>query len=281
MSLGQLFLPPSVEVPQTKSKGREATVDTKATRSSGEDATTEGGGSEPTLGQILTAAREKLGINRQQAAQRAHLSLSYVEMLESESYKKVSDQIYLVPFLRRYANSLGLDGEELAMRFVRDFQYTESESARMVEPVMLENKQRPGRRYSWLAIVAAAAAAIALAKLGQSYRREQSPNSKAHSQTSPAGLTAPRKPVGDGGQAPSSVSRQDPPVSRSTAAAMQPTLGIGEDKRSATDIQSPPVFYRAAATPARKLAHTVRPMTPAQALSNSSARDDEDSAQTE
>jgi cytoskeleton protein RodZ len=248
-------------------------VDTKATRSASENAKDESG-SGPTLGQVLTAAREKLGVSRQEAAQRAHLSLSYVEMLEGESYKRVSDQIYLVPFLRRYASALGLDGEDLAMRFVRDFQYMENESARMTAPVTLKSR-RSNRRYSWLAIVIAAAAAIALAKFGQSYYREQSPGSSAHTRASSASTTSLRQPAPDSGQAarPDSqppVAGQSVPSAAVSSSSMPVGMGSAAEAQRAT-------ASGAALAPARAAA----PATPARSLSDSSANNEEDSAGTE
>ena len=46
-------------------------------------------------------------------------------MIERSDYGLISDQLYLMPFLRRYAAFLDLDGEEVAMRFVREVQRAE------------------------------------------------------------------------------------------------------------------------------------------------------------
>jgi cytoskeletal protein RodZ len=157
-------------------------------------------------------------------------------MLEGESYKKVSDQIYLVPFLRRYANTLGLDGEDLAMRFVREFQYIENESARMAEPVMLETK-RPTRRLSWIAILVAAIGAIALAKFGQSRYREQSPPPSAGSH-SPSGAANPARPGASSANKPSSPTGLSPSAGPSAVAATQPVSNQPVGKPSANGVPS-------------------------------------------
>jgi len=171
------------------------------------------------LAQILIATREKLGLDREEAARRAHIPLSYVEMLEGESSGKISDQIYLVPFLRRYAATLGLDGEDLAMRFVRELQRLESEAARAPEGFTLGQKRRNGRA-AWIAAALVALVAIALGRLGRSYYREQSiPNpskSVTTPQTVPSVGTATEVVVPS---APSPAAQSSPPVFGQSAVA--------------------------------------------------------------
>ncbi|HUO06594.1 MAG TPA: helix-turn-helix domain-containing protein [Candidatus Binataceae bacterium] len=90
--------------------------------------------SEQTLGQYLTSARERRGISREQVIAEAHIPPHYVKMIETDTYNLISDQLYLVPFLRRYAAFVGLDPEEVASRFVRDVQTAETTVARISEP---------------------------------------------------------------------------------------------------------------------------------------------------
>ena len=64
-------------------------------------------------------------------------------MIESSDYGLISDQLYLMPFLRRYAAFLNLDGEEVAMRFVREAQRAEVAAVpRMSEPLALHDRKR-------------------------------------------------------------------------------------------------------------------------------------------
>jgi cytoskeletal protein RodZ len=65
-------------------------------------------------------------------------------MLESSDYSQISDQLYLVPFLRRYATFLELDPEEMAIRFVREVQRADSSppGVRMSEPLIGERRKR-------------------------------------------------------------------------------------------------------------------------------------------
>jgi len=71
-----------------------------------------------------------------------HLPIHYVRMIESDNYGAISDQLYVLPFLRRYATFLDLDAEEVASRFVRDVQRAETNVTRMSEPITVVEKKR-------------------------------------------------------------------------------------------------------------------------------------------
>jgi cytoskeletal protein RodZ len=75
------------------------------------DSETNGVESEPSLGHLVTEARERKGLTREQVATDAHIPPHYVKMIETDSYDMISDRLYLVPFLRRYASFLGLDAD--------------------------------------------------------------------------------------------------------------------------------------------------------------------------
>lgn len=97
-----------------------------------------------TLGQYLTAARERRGFTRDRVVADAHVPEHYVKMLESDSYGMIADQLYLVPFVRRYATFLGLDPEEVAMRFVGEVQHAEGNFVRMSEPITMARRKSGG-----------------------------------------------------------------------------------------------------------------------------------------
>jgi Helix-turn-helix domain len=114
--------------------------------------------SEPSLGKTLAAARERRGVSRADVVRETRIPAHYLEMIESSDYGLISDQLYLMPFLRRYATFLNLDGEEIAMRFVREVQRAEGAAApRMSEPFALhDRKRRPWGRMAAVIIVLAA-----------------------------------------------------------------------------------------------------------------------------
>ena len=100
---------------------------------------------EPSLGQLVTEARERKGLTREQVVTEAHLPAHYVKMIETDSYGMISDQLYLVPFLRRYATFLGLDAEEIASRFVSNVQHAEANVVRISQELTVVAKARRRR----------------------------------------------------------------------------------------------------------------------------------------
>lgn len=103
----------------------------------------EGAVAEQSLGQLITETRERKGLTREQVATDAHLPSHYVKMIETDSYDLISDRLYLVPFLRRYAAFLGLDAEEIASRFVTNVQHAEANVVRISQELTMVAK-KPG-----------------------------------------------------------------------------------------------------------------------------------------
>ncbi len=103
----------------------------------------EGAVAEQSLGQLITETRERKGLTREQVATEAHLPPHYVKMIETDSYDLISDRLYLVPFLRRYAAFLGLDAEEIASRFVSNVQHAEANVVRISQELTMVAK-KPG-----------------------------------------------------------------------------------------------------------------------------------------
>ena len=100
--------------------------------------------SDQSLGQSLTEARERRGLSRDQVVLEAHVPLHYLKMIETDSFNLISDRLYLVPFLRKYSSFLGLDPEEVAARFVRDVQHSESNVVRISEPIRMVARRSGG-----------------------------------------------------------------------------------------------------------------------------------------
>ena len=79
-----------------------------------------------TLGQLMTQTRKHSGLSREQVADRTRIPAYYVKMIESDSYDAIPDQLYLLPFFRRYADFLGLDAKKVVSRFICDFEKAEN-----------------------------------------------------------------------------------------------------------------------------------------------------------
>jgi cytoskeleton protein RodZ len=72
------------------------------------------------IAEALRAARERLELTIERAAADAGVPLRYARLLEGETPSGigVSDELYLIPFFRRYATALGLPAEELLPDFL-------------------------------------------------------------------------------------------------------------------------------------------------------------------
>ena len=113
------------------------------------------------LGQIMTMARERRGGSRDQAAIDSNIPGYYLTMIESDDYSSIADQLYLLPFLRRYAIFVRLDPEEVASRFIRDVQRADMNATRMSEPIaMFDHNKRP---FPWVEAALGGAAVLILA----------------------------------------------------------------------------------------------------------------------
>jgi len=94
------------------------------------------------LGKSLITARERRGLSREMVVEQTHIPAHYVQMLEDNDYRRIADQLYLLPFLRKYAEFLDIDPDESAMRLLREVQRIDNSPppARLDAPL-------DGRRY--------------------------------------------------------------------------------------------------------------------------------------
>lgn len=153
-----------------------------------------GAESEPSLGHVITEARERKGLTREQVATEAHLPPHYVKMIETDSYDMISDRLYLVPFLRRYATFLGLDAEEIASRFVSNVQHAEANVVRISQEItMVEKKPGSAGRIAFAVMIVAVI--ILLANFA--WRRYED-----HEASVPAPLASPAATPAADAQAP-------------------------------------------------------------------------------
>lgn len=115
---------------------------------------------DPSLGAFLAAARERRGVTREEVVRETRIPAHYIGMIESDNYSAISDQLYVLPFIRRYADFLGIDSDAIAVRFVREVQRLESSVVRMSAPIV-EHRQGHGQLRIWalaaigIAIIAA------------------------------------------------------------------------------------------------------------------------------
>jgi cytoskeleton protein RodZ len=70
-----------------------------------------------TAGDILHQARQRLGLNEEEVADKLHITRHYVKALESNSYEKLPGAVFAKGYLKSYALLLGLDVEDLLSRY--------------------------------------------------------------------------------------------------------------------------------------------------------------------
>jgi Helix-turn-helix domain len=122
------------------------------------------------VGQLLVEARTRRGLSAADITAQTRIPALYLKAIETDNYGLISDQLYLLPFLRRYASFVGLDPENTASRFIHDVQRAETNVVRMSEPITPAGRRRRPLRAAAIGVLLAAGAAIlillALAKLG-------------------------------------------------------------------------------------------------------------------
>ena len=97
----------------------------------------------------------------EQAAAAAGVPLLYVRLLEGESNVRVgvSDELYLIPFFRKYARFVGIDAEEMLPEFLGVVQQLPGEGS---PPVRLAYRPRLGFLWRPLAVILTIAIAVVL-----------------------------------------------------------------------------------------------------------------------
>src|SRR5579883_2387064 len=102
------------------------------------------------LGAILRSEREAREMTIPEVAERIRIPARYLTMLEANDYAAIADELYLLPFVRSYADFLGLDAAPLSARFLRGIAPLE----KMVEPEPPAYEAAEGRRGRWFTTAA-------------------------------------------------------------------------------------------------------------------------------
>ncbi len=109
------------------------------------------------FGRYLLRERELRGLSREEVARRTRLAPGVVEAIESGDAERMPPRAYLLGTLRGYAAAVGLDPDEVVLR------WQEAEGGEA--PAAAAPRRRRGRRWIAVAAVALLAAALALLHL--------------------------------------------------------------------------------------------------------------------
>jgi cytoskeleton protein RodZ len=103
------------------------------------------------IGALLRQAREAQEISIREVSERIRIPVKYLTMLEANDYGSIADELYLLPFVRSYADFLGLQSGALSARFLRGIQPVEKPGN--PEPEIVEEREFTASRWFTTAAV--------------------------------------------------------------------------------------------------------------------------------
>jgi len=106
------------------------------------------------FGRWLRRERELRGLPREEVARLTKLAPGIIESLESGQAERIPPRAYLLGYLRSYASAVGLDADDVVLRFQEIEGVAETAST---------PRMSPGRRRAWLGIAAGLVIALAAA----------------------------------------------------------------------------------------------------------------------
>lgn len=178
-------------------------------------------GADQPVGKMIASTRESRGLSRKDVTRDTQIPEYYVRTIESDDYSLIADQIYLLPFLRRYAQFLGLDAEKIATRFVRDVQKADVFAARMSKPIPVVEKKPWSRRRRSMLIVALVVVALGVA--GFFIRRSRLQSFGKHASVQSSHILRLPLPQPTPAPAASAVAAPAPPAAKASAIASKVT----------------------------------------------------------
>lgn len=96
------------------------------------------------VGSVLRAERERQGRTLEEVYRATHITLRYLSALENGAFAEIPGEVYRKGFLRRYAQYLGLDAEDL----VRRYQESQTPATEVPPAPGAGERPRPERRHS-------------------------------------------------------------------------------------------------------------------------------------
>lgn len=98
-----------------------------------------------TFGEKLKKAREEAGLTKQKVAQLLNIQIKYLERLEEEEIEKLPADVYTRGFLKKYAQLLGVEGDDLVAAYEKEI--------RIVQPLTKKSyRSLPRLQARWFTI---------------------------------------------------------------------------------------------------------------------------------
>jgi cytoskeleton protein RodZ len=95
------------------------------------------------VGTLLQASRLRLGHDLRFVAETLHIRFVYLEAIEAGRYEELPGAVYVIGFIRSYADFLGLDSEEVVRRSKAEVA-SQSVTPELVFPVPVSESSIPG-----------------------------------------------------------------------------------------------------------------------------------------
>ena len=108
-----------------------------------------------TLGQFLKRERELREISVDDIAHSTKIRKSYIESIETDQLEKLPGRTFVIGFLRAYAQTIGLDDNEVVNRYL-DVVHQQSEITTPSTPQPTKNPQEASQSHILLYIIIAA-----------------------------------------------------------------------------------------------------------------------------
>src|ERR1700752_3960430 len=106
-----------------------------------------------TITAILRQAREHKGVSLKDVEGKTRIPLKYLQAREGEGESGLlADEMYLIPFLRSYANFLGVDANQAVTRFLTELQRQDAATVAPPEhrPPIVRPRSGPSRLAAWV-----------------------------------------------------------------------------------------------------------------------------------
>ncbi len=111
------------------------------------------------FGEYLLRERQLRNISLEEISQRTRISLRVLRALEEERWEELPADVYIRGFLRTYSRYLGLDENEVLVRYEDQRPGVAAPSKDLFSPI---GRPRPRRRRLWLLLVVLGFALLAL-----------------------------------------------------------------------------------------------------------------------
>ena len=79
------------------------------------------------VGEILKAARNEKGLTLDQVSRQTKIRTKYLHSIEQSRWRDLPGVAYIIGFVKRYAEAVGLDPDKVALVFKREFTFEQNQ----------------------------------------------------------------------------------------------------------------------------------------------------------